>query len=62
MDITNKTENKANLNNRELRYNIDDKRSNEKKEGIMIDDEALEKVSGGVSDIIRVTPAVVPYN
>ena len=34
MDITNKTENKANLNNRELRYNIDDKRSNEEKEGI----------------------------
>ena len=62
MDITNKTENKANLNNRELRYNIDDKRSNEEKEGIMIDDEALEKVSGGVSGIKRVTPAVVPYN
>ena len=62
MDITNKTENKANLNNRELRYNIDDKRSNEEKKGIMIDDEALEKVSGGVSGINRVTPAVVPYN
>ena len=65
MHITNKTENKANLNNRELRYNIDDKKGNEEKAGIMLDDGALEKVAGG-SDFNEphkeiVTPLVRPY-
>ncbi len=66
MDITNKTENKANLNNRELRYNIDDKKGNEEKAGIMLDDGALEKVAGGSgsngpgNDIV-LTPLVRPY-
>jgi hypothetical protein len=65
MNLRNKTKNKAGLNNKEISSDIDDKRGNEEKAGIMLDDEALEKVAGG-SDFNGpgkeiVTPLVRPY-
>ena len=64
MNLRNETENKAGLNNKELSSNIDDKRGNEEKAGIMLDDEALEKAAGGLVESYRVDscpPMVRPY-